>query len=247
MAPGSGLVVRYNPGMKIVAVAVIVFSSFLLPAETASEVEITAEPHHHLEFQNDLVRAFKVNIPPHDATLLHRHRHDYFVIALANADIASESPGKPVASIKMQTGETGFHTGEFAHIARNLAGTAFPHVDVEVLQPNASYKWDEERGVDVLEGGTREILLVKDGIRASQIELQPHAMIPKHKHVGPHLVVAITAVNLQSNVSSEEMKSTELQPGEVAWFAGGLTHSVMNMGNQDAKFVVLEFPPVKKK
>jgi quercetin dioxygenase-like cupin family protein len=65
--------------------------------------------------------------------------------------------------------------------------------------------------------------------------------------VGPHLVVAITAVDLQSNVSAEEMKSTELKPGEVAWFAAGLIHSVMNMGSRDAKFVVLEFPPVKKK
>jgi quercetin dioxygenase-like cupin family protein len=240
-------VVRYNPGMKIVAVALILFSSLLLSAQTASEVEITAEPHHHLELQNDFVRAFKVDIPPHDATLLHRHRRDYFVIALAASDIASEVPGKPVGSIKMQAGETGFHAGEFAHIARNLAATSFPHVDVEVLQPNASYKWGEERGVDVLEGGTREILFVKDGVRASQIELQPHAMIPRHKHVGPHLVVAITAVDLQSNVSAEEMKSTELKPGEVAWFAAGLIHSVMNMGSRDAKFVVLEFPPVKKK
>ena len=60
-----------------------------------AEVEITSEPSHHQILQNAYVRVFKVEIAPNAATLMHRHHHDYFFVALAPATISSEVPGKP--------------------------------------------------------------------------------------------------------------------------------------------------------
>ena len=235
---------RYNRAMKFRAAAfalIVTASSLAQPVE----VEITAEPSHHLVLQNDFVRVFKVEIAAHGATLLHRHLHDYFIVALAPANVVSEIQGKPPGVIKLKAGETRFAAGGFAHVARNLADTAFPHIDVEVLQPK-TYQWDEERGVSVLEGGTREILFVKDGVRASETELQPHAMIPQHKHLGPHLVVAITDIDLETHAEGQPARHLRLKSGEVAWAGGGITHTVMNAGQETAKFVALEFPPSEK-
>jgi hypothetical protein len=61
-------------------------------------------------------------------------------------------------------------------------------------------KWDEERGLRVFAGGTQEILFVKDGVRVSEGELQPGAMMPSHHHNGPHLLVAITDLEVRSDV-----------------------------------------------
>src|SRR6266496_586448 len=47
---------------------------------SVSEVEITAEPHHRLALENQYVRVFKVDVPPHESTLMHRHRHDYIFV-----------------------------------------------------------------------------------------------------------------------------------------------------------------------
>lgn len=210
-----------------------------------AEVEITAEPWHHLVLQNDWVRVFKVEIPGHGATVLHRHRHDYFIIALADSSVASEIAGKSATSLKLKAAEIRFAEGGFAHVARNLAEVPFPHVDVEVLQPKPSYKWEEERGVSVFEGGTQEILFVKDGVRASETDLQPRAMIPKHRHLGPHLVIAISDIDLENAVEGQRAKHVQLKSGESAWVPGGFTHTVMNAGQQNARFVALEFPPAK--
>src|SRR5882672_5576937 len=120
--------------MKVCAAAFALISTTLLIAQSA-EVEITAEPSHHLELQNDFVRVFKVEIPGHAATLLHRHRNDYFIIALAASNVVSEIQGKPSKSIKLSAGETSFSEGGFAHVARNLSDVSFPHVDIEVLRP----------------------------------------------------------------------------------------------------------------
>ena len=210
-----------------------------------AEVEITAEPSHHMLLQNDFVRVFHVEIPAHGATLLHRHRHDYFIVVLADSNVVSEIVGKPAESTNMKARQTLFAEGGFAHVVRNLGDVPFPNIDIEVLQPNPSYKWEEDRGVSVLEGGTQEILFVKDGVRASETDLQPHAMIPKHKHLSPHLVIAITDLDLDSAVEGQPVKHVQLKSGEVAWVNGGLTHTVMNAGYQNARFVALEFPPTK--
>ena len=43
---------------------VLLLTTFLT-AQSAPEVDITAEPHHHLVLANDQVRVFNVDVPPH--------------------------------------------------------------------------------------------------------------------------------------------------------------------------------------
>jgi len=62
----------------------------LLAAQTMKEVEITSEPSHHLALENTYVRVFKVEVAPHAATLLHRHRHDYVFVSLGPSHISNE-------------------------------------------------------------------------------------------------------------------------------------------------------------
>jgi quercetin dioxygenase-like cupin family protein len=212
-------------------------------AQSGSEVEITAEPHHHLALENQYVRVFKVDVPPHDATLMHRHRHDYVFVTLGASQVSNEVEGKPAAMLKLQDGEARFTPGNFAHIARNLASTPFRNVTIEFLQDKAAApaKWDEERGLNVLTGGTQEILFVKDGVRVSEVELQSGGVMPKHHHSGPHLVVALSDLDLRNDVEGKPPAPAQLKSGDIKWIDGGYTHTVTNVGKQQAKFATLEF------
>jgi quercetin dioxygenase-like cupin family protein len=111
----------------------------------------------------------------------------------------------------------------------------------EKARTTPSPKWDEERGLQVLHGGTQEILFVKDGARVSVIELQPGGMIPSHHHNGPHLVVAITDLDLRSDIEGRGPTSSQSKSGEVKWVPGGYTHTLTNISKQPAKFVTVEF------
>ena len=110
--------------------------SILLAAQTAapSEVEITSEPHHHPAVQNEYVRVFQVEVAPHEATLMHRHRHDYVFVTLGRSQVENDVAGKPPAKLKLQDGETRFTPGGFAHIARNLSDQPFRNVTIELMQ-----------------------------------------------------------------------------------------------------------------
>jgi quercetin dioxygenase-like cupin family protein len=226
----------------------LILSARLLPAQTAapSEVEITAEPSHHLALENAYVRVFKVEVAPHAATLLHRHRHDYMFVTLGASEVENDVAGKPPVTLKLQDGETHFTPGDFAHIAKNLSTQPFRNVTIELLKDEEAHKtppppWDEERGLHVLQGGTHDIMFAKDGVRVSEIALQPGAMLPQHHHTGPHLVVAVTDLEMRSDIEGKGASIKELKAGDIAWVPGGFTHTLTNVSKQEAKFITLEF------
>ena len=211
----------------------------------ATEVEITAEPSHHLAFENSYVRVFQVEIEPRNATLMHRHRHDYIFVSLGASEISNEVVGKSPVTVNLKDGETRFTPGNFAHIARNLAATPFRNVTIELLQGEQSdssqKQWDEDRGLQVLHGGTQEILFVKDGVRVSEIELQTAGVLPKHRHARPELIVAVTDLLFRNDVVGKAASNIEMKSGDVRWEEAGFTHTVTNVGKEAAKVVTLEF------
>jgi quercetin dioxygenase-like cupin family protein len=232
------------------AVPVLLISAMLF-AQTPSAVEITAEPHHHLAFENAQVRVFKVEVAPHQATLMHWHRHDYVYVTLGATELSNQVEGKPPATLKLTDGQTNFSPGEFSHLVRDLANTPFRNVTIELLQDAQARKspppkWDEERALHVLDKGTQDVMFVKDGVRVAETELQPGGMLPRHHHAGPHLVVAVSDLDLRSEVEGKAPQPVKVAAGDFKWVPGGSTHTVMNVGDKTAKFVTLEFPADSK-
>lgn len=210
-----------------------------------NEVEIPSEPSHHPIFQNADVRVFKVEIAPHASTLLHRHHHDYFFVALAPATISSEVPGKPPVTLKLQTGEVHFTEGNFAHVAKNLGDKPFPHVTIELLKDAEARKhppkWDEDRALHIHHNGTQEVLFVKDGVRVSDFDLQPGGMVHNQRHPGPRLIVAVTDLDIRNAIAGKGTTAIQLKSGEIMWLKGGYTDMLMNPGKDPARWVTLEF------
>jgi quercetin dioxygenase-like cupin family protein len=212
-----------------------------------ASVEITAEPHHHFVLENEFVRVFNLEVAPHESTLVHRHGHDYIYVVLGPSEVENTVQSKPPVQLKFADCDTRFLDGGFAHAARNLANTTLRNVTIELLQDQKAHKtpppkWDEERGLNILEKGTQDILFVKDGVRVSEIELQPGGMIPSHRHKGPHLLVAVTDLEVRSDVEGQGPMPGHFKSGEVKWLPGGYTHTLTNVGQHPAKFVTLEFP-----
>jgi len=232
--------------MKSLRVASLVFLSSISFAQAqVSEVEITAEPSHHLALENRYVRVFQVEVAPHSATLMHRHRHDYMFVTLGASEVSNEVEGKSPVTIKLQDGETRFLPGNFAHIARNLSNSPFRNVTIEFLQDetnrSSSAKWEEDRGLHILHGGTEDILFAKDGARASEVELQTAGVDPQHRPARPQLLVAVSDLVLRSEFTGKGSSNLEMKSGDVKWFARGLTRDLTNVGRQGARYVVVEF------
>jgi quercetin dioxygenase-like cupin family protein len=227
----------------------VLFLFFLLipflAAQTATEVEITSEPSHHLALENDHIRVFGVEVAPHASTLMHRHRHDYISVALGDTHVSNEVEGKPPVEVKLNDGDIRLAAGNFAHIARNLSDQPFRNVTIELMQDEKLRQtpshWPEENGEKTFPGGRSKILFVKDGVRVSEVNLEPGAIMPSHHHDGPHLLVAVSDLDLRSDVDGMGPMPGKFKSGEVKWLPGGYTHTLTNVGKSPARFVTVEF------
>jgi len=232
----------------------LLFLAPFLLAQTEQQVEITAEPHHHLVLANDQVRVFSVDVPPHADTLIHWHHHDYIYVVLGDATVSNEVVGKPPVQVTLHDGQTAFAPpAPFAHRARNLSDQPFRNVTIELLQDEKlrtlKSPWDSDRGLDILHGGTAEILWVKDAVRATEFELEPEAVVPGGSHARPMLLIAINDLDLYTTdprthgpPEPNVPPARHFKSGDSIWLPLGFRQPIVNAGHTAGKFVTLEFP-----
>ncbi len=214
----------------------------VVAAQAAKEVPITAEPHHHLVLQNRYVRVFKVEVPSQQSTLMHRHDYDYAYVTIGATELLNRVEGKPEANLKLQDGETRFSPGPFAHLVQDLAPTPFRNVTVEFLPQRPAHKqsqWEEERGLQILQGGTQEILFARNNARASDVQLNPHAALPKAQAVTAELIVAVDEARLRDVSGAGAASPIQLSPGDVRWLQP--PRALMNAGQKSTRLVCFEF------
>jgi|HubBroStandDraft_1064217.scaffolds.fasta_scaffold12545_4 quercetin dioxygenase-like cupin family protein len=240
----------YDPLLQFLAMkrALFLFLFLLiafLAAQTTTEVEISAEPSHHLAIENEYIRAFKVEVAPHTATLMHRHHHDYVYVTIGDAHLSNEVQGKPPVEVRLSDGDTRFTAGNFAHIARNLADQPFRNVTIELVQDEklgqTPSHWAADSGEQTFPGGRSKILFVKDAVRVTEVDLEPGATMPSHHHDGPHLLVAISDLDIRSDVEGMGPMPGKFKAGDMKWLPGNYTHTLTNVGKSPARFVTLEF------
>ena len=88
--------------------------------------------------------------------------------------------------------------GDFAHTAKNFADQTFRVVAVdswETIRQSRQLSRTKKRPA-ILNGGPRDILFVKDGVRVSDLELQPGGVVPNTITPFSHLVIAVTDLDL---------------------------------------------------
>jgi hypothetical protein len=184
---------------------------------------------------------------------MHWHRHDYFQVTLGASEVVNAVKDKPPVTVKLQDGETRFSPATFAHIARNLSDQPFRNVTIEILEDeslrSSTAHWDEDRGLDILTNGTKQILFVKDNIRVTEFELQPGAVVPSRPRSGPLLLVAINDLDVFTNdprthgpPEPPPPPPSHFNSGNSVWLNHGFRRPIINAGHTLAKFVTLEFP-----
>jgi quercetin dioxygenase-like cupin family protein len=215
------------------------------PNNDANAVEITSEPHHHLTFENQYVRVFNVEVDPNAQTQMHIHRHDYIAITLGDAEISNTVKEKPPVTVNLPEGDVRFAEATLIHFVKDVGPEPFRNVTIELLKTDPNAHWDEERGLAVLDRGTQQILFVKDGIRATEFELQPGGTVPRKRHAGPQLLIAVTDLDLRESDATKGSQGPMLgrfKAGDHKWLSAGYSSDIASVGPKTAKFVTLEFP-----
>src|SRR5437764_59874 len=63
-------------------------------------------------------------------------------------------------------------------------------------------------------------------VRLSETVINAGVTVPEHSHSVPHLLIAISNINLRSNTAGKPPQPVRVAAGDVAWFEAGIKHSV---------------------
>jgi hypothetical protein len=222
--------------------------AFVAMAQQSGQVEITAEPNHHQVFVNDYVRIFDVSAPPKASTLVHWHRYDYAFVTLGDADLINARLGQQPTPLVLKNGDVRFTPGGFAHFITNQSSNLFRNITIELLKSSTNVKsCTSSCSVAVpcattnkLACPTKDTLITSDQWTLSRVVLPPSAALEKHRHTTPHLVVAVSKMNLVQELEDGSSKEMNGQPGTLNW-VDPVVHSVVNKGSAAAQLVTLEF------
>jgi hypothetical protein len=208
-------------------------------------VPVASEPQHHLIFQNDYARAYYVEIPAHQATLLHQHDHPYMAVALGPADIINAVQGKPEVHLTLTDGQVLYSKGGFAHIARADTGLPFRNITVEFLHPQGeahnrctrvipdmpasdcpSYDPGQLKGPPPL--ASIKPLFETDEVRVLSGILAGNGEWSDDKPGRPaRLLLVLDQSSLSVEIPGEPAKT--MKTGEVLWLPAGATLKVRNL------------------
>lgn len=241
----------YNALMKRVLILFALCFSFSLRAQAQEPVPLArgntpGEPHHHLKIENEYVRVYYVEVPPHEDTQIHQHDHDYLFVTLGDSDVINAVHDKPEVHLVLKDGETHFTRGGFAHVARNLADTPFRNITVELLKPQG-----EARNLCAPVVASQAFVICEPPLRADygrQREFETPEMTmdlvwlhPKARHSENVNALIIWLGDSEIKATAKGKSPRTARGGELAWFDATSRVQFLNEGSKTAEFLEIIF------
>jgi hypothetical protein len=220
----------------------------------ANSVPISEEHHHHLVLANDFIQTYEVEVPPHDATLLHRHDQDYIYIVFGEADITNAAEGKPEIKAHLLDTTVNFAKGPFAHVARVDGNNIFRNITVQLLKPQGELKTyfpsvtaalaaadKDPNNINIrrMRGATEVAILETSATRALAVNVKPGAAWEADNSHNTFLAIWIDRwrERLHPGKPNAEIFPIQME----SWFAPSDGTSIRNSMPAPMNILILEF------
>lgn len=253
--------------MKILLTGALLSLTFSLNAQAPQPVPLArgntpGEPHHHLKIENEYVRAYYVEVPPHEDTQLHQHDNDYLFLTLGNTEVINAVLGKPEVKLSLKDGEVRFTRGGFAHVARNPGDKPFRNVTIELLKPQGEPRNMCEKVIegplnDCQSSGSSNVpadsplralaraIAIKPLFQTDEVLGTSFSISLKQNYTdtdsqNPHLLVVEDGSDLRVEFAAGT--SNTLKGGAVLWLEPERKWTIVTPGGQKpARFLLIEF------
>jgi hypothetical protein len=188
------------------------------------------EPHHHLVFQNDIIRLLRVLIPAGGATLWHEHNFDFVVIAVNGTKVQIELPGESHATEgTMVTGSiayTNYAGRHFVHRIANRDDALNHQLAFEILVPSPG----EFIASDRSSAPQYKMETDNERIRVWRLKLAPGEIAELINQRAPALHAVLQGDRLLETGANGRVRETAIKSGDFAWLPGPAARAVTNAG-----------------
>jgi len=221
-------------------------------AGVTTPVPISQEHHHHLIIENSYLKAYEVEVPAHESTLLHQHDYDYVYVVLGGAQVTNTVVGKPQVQMYLPDTTVNFAKGPFAHVAGNVGDTPFRNVTISLLHKQSEAKIyypsvdaalspaaqaSPTQSNDMM-GVNQVLILETDEVRVFGIRVEPSRVWSSTE---THARFVVLLDKMKDTTGPREKKAPMFPAGMLKWIPGGERWVFNNDTQFEKRFVVLDF------
>jgi hypothetical protein len=235
--------------VSILLAAVLIVAQATALDDALPGVPISQEHHHHLVIENGFVKAYEVEVAPHESTLMHQHLHDYVYVVLGDAQFTNAVAGKPEVKVQQPDLAVNYSPGPFAHVATNNADTPFRNITIELLHPQGEVKKFYPSITAALASSTNQSSAPVTVLESSEMRVVAVALTARSTWTAPvddrsRLIVLLDKIHNSSGVRE---RNSPFPVGMLTWVPAGKNWSIINQAIGFEKLMVLEFKtPVGK-
>src|SRR5258708_37054354 len=195
-------------------------SLFAVVPLAQAPVALSNEAHHHLQFENQYVRVYDVNVASGDATLMHTHASDYVFVTIGAVALKAQVAGSPEVDLILKDGEVRYSKAPVTHKIGNPSPNPFRNITVEILKAPAGLS-DGSPGLEKVPGYVK--VLENDRVRVWRLSLDPGQSTPLHTEAFAGLTVAVSGGQLQVISPVQKATKAEFKRGDFQWRPGETT------------------------
>jgi hypothetical protein len=207
--------------------AVMAFGATAILSQNNS-VPIAQEQHHHLIIENSYIKAYEVEVPPHESTLQHVHDYDYVYIVFGAADITNAVVGKPVVNTHLDDTAINFAKGPLTHVAGNTGSTPFRNITISLLHrqgeakiyyPSVKAALDANIKDKQAAESTEVTVLETAEIRVKAIQIGNGPAWTYANSKGPFLIINMEKAKLFDQPGPKEKNAPSFPADLMHWYA----------------------------
>ena len=205
----------------------------------ASEVK-----YRHPVLETSRFIAYLLEIPPHHATLMHRHDRDILSVFVSGAKTTSTFHGREPVTDAIPSGESRFRAAGFTHATRNDDSVVFRAVILEFAQPQGAVRAQSDEQRYCNEGSPTACVIEKqqlctEGFCVTEIRMAPGAIRKASARAASYAMIAVN--NCELSVGAHDLASVHAyRVGDIQYFESA-SNSWKNSGQAEAHLVLVNF------
>lgn len=209
---------------------------FFCVGKLPAQVLVHKEPRHRPVFENNKIRILDVLLPVGDTTQYHIHHTPSLFIYFSNTSTGSQLQGHQPSSGRSVEGTLRFENlaepNVRIHRVWNIDTIALHVMDIELLYKDSSFVQKPLSIPDL------QLAIDTPWVRVYKITVNTGKSFKLKDTPRSLVLVSFDSARLQLRQS----KLHTVQPGSFSWINAGEVFELKNIGEQSARFVLLELP-----